>query len=531
MNISYDSQDDWSIEKGTTVAHVFISYKHEDSEFAALLKLQLIDAGFEAWLDEERLRAGENWGEAIDKAIRDALALIVIMTPEAKASEYVTYEWACAWGATVPVVPILLKPTELHPRLQDLQYLNFTDRKARPWNKLFQRLDELDVQFHPNTVRVSRDVPPSIKKAVEALDSHNPNERRAAIESLEQTNHPAAFEVLASAALHHHIRDVRVEAAFKVAELSQCKDKRALTGLVEALNASSWDVFDRQEYNIRTDAIRLLRKMDKSDILPYFIEILFDNKRANSEYKEVAEAIAEFGDPTAVEPLLQMLMNKNLSRVDLRQIAATTLASMPNSQVVESLLMILEDKTSDVNLRVTVAKSLGEIFSSYGTQATRDAAYEQVREAMLVILRNRREEKYLRGHVAEALGRLRDSQSMPSLLSLLYDPEIEPYRNLIITAIGTVAHESAVASLIPLLDTQDLYVARTVFNALANIGEAATSELIARLSDTRLVTKQVNNNRDTLSEYIYNLAATALEQVGTPNAINALETWRNDNAN
>jgi hypothetical protein len=31
------------------------------------------------------------------------------MTPDAKASEYVTYEWAFAWGAGVRVIPIMYK--------------------------------------------------------------------------------------------------------------------------------------------------------------------------------------------------------------------------------------------------------------------------------------------------------------------------------------------------------------------------------------------------------------------------------------
>ena len=42
----------------------------------------------------------------IDLSIKNAFALIVIMTPEAKASEYVTYEWAFAWGVVVKVIPV-----------------------------------------------------------------------------------------------------------------------------------------------------------------------------------------------------------------------------------------------------------------------------------------------------------------------------------------------------------------------------------------------------------------------------------------
>ena len=84
--------------------YVFISYKNEDLDFAENIVNRLARAGFTAWTDA-RISAGEEWQTTIDQAIRDAFALVVIMTPEAKDSEYVTYEWAFAAGANVKVIP------------------------------------------------------------------------------------------------------------------------------------------------------------------------------------------------------------------------------------------------------------------------------------------------------------------------------------------------------------------------------------------------------------------------------------------
>src|SRR5438132_10941316 len=104
--------------------HIFISYKHDDGgDFADLLIYKIKEAGFETWVDSDRLHAGEDWRVEIDRAIKNACALIVIMTPGAQASEYVTYEWAFAWGAGIKVVPVLYKETKLHPRLETLHYL------------------------------------------------------------------------------------------------------------------------------------------------------------------------------------------------------------------------------------------------------------------------------------------------------------------------------------------------------------------------------------------------------------------------
>jgi len=103
--------------------HVFISYKNEELDFAENVISRLEKAGFATWADSN-IGAGEEWRTAIDLAIKDAFALVVIMTPAAKASEYITYEWAYAWGSGIKVIPILLRPTSLHPRLEALQHLD-----------------------------------------------------------------------------------------------------------------------------------------------------------------------------------------------------------------------------------------------------------------------------------------------------------------------------------------------------------------------------------------------------------------------
>jgi hypothetical protein len=121
--------------------HIFISHCHDDSDFAEILHSKLSQAGFTVWRDTA-IRGGEDWRNEIDQGIKEAFTLVVVMTPEAKASEYVTYEWAFAWGAGVKVIPVLLKQTPLHPRLESLQYFDFTNRIARPWEPLIELLRE-----------------------------------------------------------------------------------------------------------------------------------------------------------------------------------------------------------------------------------------------------------------------------------------------------------------------------------------------------------------------------------------------------
>ncbi|MEW8279050.1 MAG: toll/interleukin-1 receptor domain-containing protein [Candidatus Thiodiazotropha sp.] len=121
----------------------FISHSREDGDFAELLKLKLAQNEYSAWIDTDRLLPGLDWRNEIDDAIRNSTALLAIMSPNGKDSEYVTYEWAFAWGAGKPIVPIMLNQTALHPRLATLQYLDFTDRPSRPWTKLYDALRKI----------------------------------------------------------------------------------------------------------------------------------------------------------------------------------------------------------------------------------------------------------------------------------------------------------------------------------------------------------------------------------------------------
>jgi TIR domain len=120
---------------------LFISHSNIDGDFAELLQLRLERAGYRAWVDVDRLIPGVDWRIEIDKAIKDSLAVIAVMSPEARESEYVTYEWAFAWGCGKNLIPIMLRQTTMHPRLATLQFLDFSNRRARPWERLLEAIN------------------------------------------------------------------------------------------------------------------------------------------------------------------------------------------------------------------------------------------------------------------------------------------------------------------------------------------------------------------------------------------------------
>ena len=210
--------------------HVFVSYKQEDGDFAENVMNRLEQRGFQTWAGH-KIRAGEEWRNAIDLAIKNSFALVVIMTPEAKASEYVTYEWAFAWGVGIRVIPVMLKKTELHPRLESLQYLDFTNRNARPWERLLEKIQAAAHTPLAHITRIPLNAPPFVRQAVNALERVSPDERKDAIEMPTKAWKTAEVLGVLIEALQHPLANVRQTAAGALGEI---KDPSALLLLTEA---------------------------------------------------------------------------------------------------------------------------------------------------------------------------------------------------------------------------------------------------------------------------------------------------------
>ncbi|MBE2269417.1 MAG: tetratricopeptide repeat protein [Anaerolinea sp.] len=114
---------------------IFVSYSQRSENaklFITLLKQYVElrntrkpkEPQFEVWTDSN-LRAGDDWSDKIDEALKSSFALIIALTPEATESHYVTYEWAYALGRKCFVLPVLITPPDddrFHRKLKDLQW-------------------------------------------------------------------------------------------------------------------------------------------------------------------------------------------------------------------------------------------------------------------------------------------------------------------------------------------------------------------------------------------------------------------------
>lgn len=123
---------------------VFLSYSAKDHYFAELAVIKLAEAGINLWRDQGQLRAGSEWRGGIERVISDSLAVVVALSENSAESSYVTFEWAYGLGKAKTVVPLKLEACKVHPRLEPIQYLDFSVPGSLPWNLLIERIREIE---------------------------------------------------------------------------------------------------------------------------------------------------------------------------------------------------------------------------------------------------------------------------------------------------------------------------------------------------------------------------------------------------
>src|SRR5262249_9184032 len=72
--------------------HVFLSYPREDTAMMERIRDDLRSKGLTVWTDENLKPGTSSWKDAIEKAIENAGCVVVILSPDAKQSEWVKKE-------------------------------------------------------------------------------------------------------------------------------------------------------------------------------------------------------------------------------------------------------------------------------------------------------------------------------------------------------------------------------------------------------------------------------------------------------
>lgn len=122
------------------MGHVFISYSRKDQEHARQLTEDLRQHGFDVWIDD-RIDYGERWMTVIFQAIRDASAVVVIMSPDSEKSEWVEREYLYARNQSKLLLPLMLNG-HIFPYFVNLQVGTFTENGGLP-DDFYARLEHV----------------------------------------------------------------------------------------------------------------------------------------------------------------------------------------------------------------------------------------------------------------------------------------------------------------------------------------------------------------------------------------------------
>jgi hypothetical protein len=182
---------------------VFLSYSKKDHFFAELADIKLSAAGISLWRDQGQLRAGADWRQGIEKGIADSVAVVVALSTNSVESSFVTFEWAYAFGKGKVVIPLRLNECTIHPKLEPIQYLDFSVPGALPWELLIERIREIETDADPTDAAV----------AAEMATTATPNDvlAKAILAYLD----PRGFQMASFDRLRQHIDERPTDDQFK----------------------------------------------------------------------------------------------------------------------------------------------------------------------------------------------------------------------------------------------------------------------------------------------------------------------------
>lgn len=122
---------------GATSGHVFMSYSHKDSDYTHKLVEEMERHHIPVWIDD-RIDYGTRWPHVIQEKIDTCGAFVLIMSDNARASDWVNNELTYAIGKGKKIFPLLLKG-ELWLAVASIQYVNVQNRRL-PQELFYQTL-------------------------------------------------------------------------------------------------------------------------------------------------------------------------------------------------------------------------------------------------------------------------------------------------------------------------------------------------------------------------------------------------------
>jgi HEAT repeat protein len=421
------------------IGQVFLSYSRKDEESMSLIAKYLRAQGVKVWVDNEKLIPGTPiWEDEIEKAIRNAVAIVVVLSPDSKNSEWVKREMTMADQYQKRVFPVLINGDEKNSISLRLINRQFVDLRKN-WEEGMKSLSNA-LSFYISGLNVQEKDSPIVGETpkVQVVNKQPVSRAKPGRKEKQVASKPIKNETIKASPRKSVFGWLKGGAKGLVAQLAdETKRDRAAQGLIqldsdalpallEALQTKDLDLLPIYQHI-------LARIPSASPMLTNVLAIAHPIMRAR-----VADVLGVRRDKSTLLALLDALKGEYYT---VRARAAIALGRIGDTKAIDPLLNALKDPEDDVR----IAACLG-------------------------------------------LGFFKDPSTFDDITNILLDdPKIE-VRQAAAKALGNTKHPDALPYLMEAL--RDSYwwyereaAAGDLLNAIANMGEMAVEPLIEALKD------------------------------------------------
>jgi TIR domain len=122
--------------------YYFISYSRQEVTFVDNFSRELQKRGIRNWVDFRNLVPGRSWQPQLDEAIKNADAILLVVSKASMSSLPVKDEWTKSLAAGKRIILIIFGPCKLNPVLAGLEWVDFT----KPFDRAMDQLITLQAR-------------------------------------------------------------------------------------------------------------------------------------------------------------------------------------------------------------------------------------------------------------------------------------------------------------------------------------------------------------------------------------------------
>ena len=129
--------------------NIFMSYSRRELGFVDDLVSNLEGEKYHVWLDYRALIPGSPWNVQIEKGLKEADTVLLVVSKAALASKYVTSEWHHFLDTKKRVILLIFEAVDLPKELEKFEWVDFRGSYSAGLKELFSQLKQPIQEEHP----------------------------------------------------------------------------------------------------------------------------------------------------------------------------------------------------------------------------------------------------------------------------------------------------------------------------------------------------------------------------------------------